>query len=297
MESRIKNCVILAAGLGVRLKPLTEEEPKCLTEVNGKTILEQTLEILEKNDIKETVIVIGYLGNVIINRIGKKYNSMKINYIWNKIYESTNSMYSAWLARKYLEQGAILIEGDTVFEESLIRELLGKTPAERTYWAESAFTRDLNGSMAITNKEGRIIDLKIVRGKLNEYKSNFFKSTGVLKITSRYGKLFSEWLDSDVQKGNVSIYYDLVIAKHLKEYPIYIFDVGDKARWAEIDNFNDLRIAENIFRPLKYVIILMDGAVDLPLEGLGNNQKLIILQNMEKQDLFRQVISDYLYAV
>ena len=132
--------------------------------------------------------------------------------------------------------------------------------------------------MAITNKEGRIIDLKIVRGKLNEYKSNFFKSTGVLKITSRYGKLFSEWLDSDVQKGNVSIYYDLVIAKHLKEYPIYIFDVGDKARWAEIDNFNDLRIAENIFRPLKYVIILMDGAVDLPLEGLGNKTPLEVAE-------------------
>jgi choline kinase len=75
VESKIKNCVILAAGLGVRLKPLTDEEPKCLTEIGGKTILEQTLEVLEKNGIQETVIVVGYLGDVVIKKIGIIYGT------------------------------------------------------------------------------------------------------------------------------------------------------------------------------------------------------------------------------
>ena len=269
MNDEIKNCVILAAGLGVRLKPLTDEEPKCLTEVCGKTILEQTLEVLEKNGIEETIIVVGYLGNVIINKIGNKYKSMKITYIWNKIYDKTNSMYSAWLARKYLEKGSILIEGDTIFEESLIRELMN-TPKENTYWAESLFTEKYNGSMATIDKKNRIINVEIVRGRLKEYKSNFFKSTGVLKITPEYGKAFSDWLDDDVKKENVSIYYDLVIAKHLNDYPIYVCDVTKKANWAEIDNFDDLKMAENIFKPLRYVIILMDGAVDLPIKELDD---------------------------
>jgi len=273
VNNKIKNCVILAAGLGVRLKPLTDEEPKCLTEVCGRTILEQTLEVLEKNGIKETVIVVGYLGDVIINRIGKKYKSMKITYVWNKIYDKTNSMYSAWLARRYLEKGAILIEGDTIFEESLIKELLGM-PGENAYWAESVFIEKYNGSMATTDKENRIINVEIVRGRLKEYKSNFFKSTGVLKVTPGYGRAFSHWLDDDVKKGNVSIYYDLVIAKHLNDHPIYVCDVTEKAKWAEIDNFDDLKEAENIFKPSRYVIILMDGALDLPVKELNNKAPL-----------------------
>ena len=108
--SQIKKAVILAAGLGSRLKPLTEEIPKCLTEVNGRAILEHILNILERNGIEETVIVIGHLGNAVIDKIGHKYHHMKITYIWNEVYEKTNSMYSAWLAREYLEQGALLIE-------------------------------------------------------------------------------------------------------------------------------------------------------------------------------------------
>ena len=273
VKNKIKNCVILAAGLGVRLKPLTDEEPKCLTEVCGRTILKQNLEVLEKNGIKETVIVVGYLGDVIINRIGSKYKSMEITYIWNRIYDKTNSMYSAWLARKYLEKGSILIEGDTIFEESLIKELLDM-PGENTYWAESIFTEKYNGSMATTDKDKRIINVEIVRGRLKEYKSNFFKSTGVLKITPEYGRDFSRWLSDDVKKGNVSIYYDLVIAKHLDDRPIYVCDITKKARWAEIDNFDDLKAAENIFKPSRYVIVLMDGAVDMPIKELGGKTPL-----------------------
>jgi len=287
MKNKIRNCIILAAGLGVRLKPLTDEEPKCLTEVCGKTILEQTLEILEKNGIEETVIVIGYLGNVIVNRVGHKYKNMRITYIWNKVYDRTNSMYSAWLARKYLEKGAILIEGDTIFEESLIKELLSM-PEENAYWAESVFTEEYNGSMATTDNRNRIIKVEIVRGKLKEYKSNFFKSTGVLKMTPEYGRVFSSWLDDDVKKGNVNIYYDLVIAKHLDEYPIYVCDVTRKAKWAEIDNFDDLKIAEGIFKPLRYVIILMDGAVDLPIKELDNKTPLEVAKKPNIDFITRQ---------
>ena len=78
LMDKIENCVILAAGLGSRLRPLTDEEPKCFTEVNGKTILEQTLANLEKNGIKNTVIVVGYLKELIEKRIGKKYRNMTI---------------------------------------------------------------------------------------------------------------------------------------------------------------------------------------------------------------------------
>ena len=65
--SQVKRAVVLAAGLGSRLRPLTNDVPKCLTEVCGKSILESTLDNLEKNHIEETAITVGYLGDVVIS--------------------------------------------------------------------------------------------------------------------------------------------------------------------------------------------------------------------------------------
>lgn len=270
--NKIKNAVILAAGLGSRLKPLTDEVPKCMTEVNGKPILQQTIETLEKYGIAETIIVIGYLGQRVIDKFGDSYRNMNLKYIWNDIYVDTNSMYSAWLAREYLENGAILIEGDTVFEESLIKCALS-TDKDKAYWVLDRFTPEYDGSMSTADEKGRIIDLKIVRGSLAEYKKNFFKSTGIVKITPEYGRLLSKWLDSDVQEGNVKIYYDLVIAKHLKDAPIFVCDITGK-RWMEIDSLEDLKKTEKIFTPTKYVIVIIDGAADLPVPELGNQTPL-----------------------
>jgi len=243
--NEIKKSVILAAGLGSRLKPLTDEVPKCLTEINGKPIIKQEIEILEKNCIQETVVVVGYMGDVVINKIGFRYRNMKISYLWNKIYDETNTIYSAWLARKYLEDGAILIEGDTFFEEALVYKVLARDK-DRTFWIADRFMPEYEGSMSIIDKNSRIVEIRIVRGQLAQYKDNYYKSTGILKITSEYGKKFSQWLDEEVKKGNVNIYYDLVIAKHLHDYPIYVYDVTG-LKWAELDSLEDLKRAEKIF--------------------------------------------------
>jgi choline kinase len=241
----IKKAVILAAGLGSRLKPLTDTAPKCLTEVNGIILLEHTLDILEKNGIDEAAVVVGYLGDFIIDRIGRKSGKMKVTYIWNEIYDKTNTMYSTWLASGYLEQGAMLIEGDTIFEEALVRDVLREHPG-RACWVGDRFTPLFDGSMSTTDNENRIIELKIVREKLKEYRSNYYKSTGVLKITSGYGQALSRWLDEDVSRGDVKIYYDIVIGRHLADAPIYIHDFTG-GKWVEIDDINDLRRAEELF--------------------------------------------------
>lgn len=270
--AQISTAVILTAGLGSRLKPLTDEVPKCLTEVNGRSILERTLDSLVQNGFKKAVIVVGYLGNVIVQRIGSRFGPLEIEFIWNEIYDETNSMYSAWLARHYLKDGVLLIEGDTLFDQSIFRRVL-QTPDDKTFWVVNRFTSDFLGSMSITDPEGRIRSLEIIRERLTEYENNQYKSTGVLKITPRYGQLLAQWLGEDVRKGEVQIYYDLVIAKHLEEEPIYVFDITG-SKWIEIDNFDDLRIAEAEFRLTKYVIVIIDGAADVPIEALGNKTPL-----------------------
>jgi 2,3-bisphosphoglycerate-independent phosphoglycerate mutase len=264
---KISNAVILAAGLGSRLKPLTDEVPKCLTEINGQPIILKTLKALEKNGIRESIIVVGYLSNIIIDVLGSKIGNMKIKYIVNDIYDETNSMYSAWLAREYIENGVLLIEGDTIFDDSIIEKLMSND-VNKSLWVVDKFTSEQNGSMSITNNRGKITEIKIIRQILSEYKSNYYKSCGLLLITPKDGKLFSEWLNEDVEQGNVNIYYDLVIEKHLKEFAIHIMDVQG-ARWQEIDNYEDLRKTEQIFREIKHLVVLLDGSADNSYDELG----------------------------
>lgn len=270
--TNIFKAVILAAGFGSRLRPITEEMPKCLTEINGKPILWHTLQSLNKCGINEVTIVIGYQGQTVIDRFGCQFEGIRIAYLWNDRYAQTNTMYSAWLARDVLEGGAILIEGDVLFKKTFIEFALN-TPKDKSFWLVSKFGPESDGSMSVTDETGRIVEIRIVRNQLDNYQDNFFKSTGVLKITTEYGLWFSQWLSVEVNKNNVNVYYDLVISEHLDEIPIFVKCV-ENTQWIEIDDIQDLKKAEKIFQPRKYVIIIMDGAADLGVETLGNKTPL-----------------------
>jgi len=238
----IKKAIILVAGGGLRLRPMTDYIPKCLIQINSKSILVNALENLENNGISETLLVVGYKSEQIEEDIGNCFRSMKIVYCQNSIYDKTNNIYSLYLVRDHLKEGVILLEGDIFFEEKILKELLSKDK-EKTYWAVDRFTKELDGCMLTTDKDNRIVGIRIVRGKLTEYKDNFFKSVGILKITSDFGRAFEGWLDREIKNDVKDIYYDLVLAKHIKEKAIYICDING-SKWAEIDTQEDLNLAE-----------------------------------------------------
>lgn len=283
--SEIKNAIILAAGFGRRLRPLTYEDPKCLTKINGKPIIENTLEILIKNGIQKTVIVIGYLGDIIKDWIGPKYQGMPISYIRNEIFHRSNSMYSLFLARKYLREGTILIEGDTFFEEALISGVL-EQKQNKSYWIVSWFGPEHEGSRSTVDKNGRIKKIEIVKEPVTEFEFNQYKSTGLLKLTPKYGKRFSLWLWEEVKKENINVYFDLVIAKHLSDAAIYIHDVTG-LKWADVDKIEDLeRIREENLKdnPRKLDYKKLDEFWDRRAEEFGKiRTESIIL--FEKSDL------------
>jgi len=268
----ISRAIVLAAGMGSRLKPLTNDRPKCLTDVNGTTILEQTLRCLARAEIEDVVIVVGHLGQVIVDTIGRRYAGLRVSYRWNESYGETNSMYSLWLARDYLSEGTVLVEGDVIFDDAFLDKALDRADG-RSYWLLDRFGPESEGSMSITDADGRIVQLRIQREPLVEYPDNYFKSTGVLALNAGYGRNLSRWLTDEVDAGNVNVYYDLVIAKHLQDVPLYACHVGH-ARWAEIDTPEDLRKAERLFQAMKHCIIVMDGAADRPVRQLDGRTPL-----------------------
>ena len=104
--------IILAAGIGKRLRPYTDRTPKCLVPVNGIPIIVNSLDRLAEQKVSRVVIVIGYLGNLVVDRIGHEWKGMKIEYVQNDLYATTNNIYSLWLARRFLNKNTVLLECD-----------------------------------------------------------------------------------------------------------------------------------------------------------------------------------------
>ena len=116
--------VILAAGAGSRLKPLTDHMPKCLLKVGVKSILEMTIENLLATNNSEIIIVTGYLENKIREFIRERFRHLQITYIYNELYASTNNIYSLWLAKdEVLGDDMMMLDSDIVFDERIISKL------------------------------------------------------------------------------------------------------------------------------------------------------------------------------
>ncbi len=118
--------VILAAGIASRLKPLTDNTPKCLLRIGEKCILEMTIENLLETNNSEIIIVTGYLENMIREFVAKRFPDLDVTYIYNNRYTSTNNIYSLWLTKgEVLGDDMIMMDSDIVFDKSIITKLKG----------------------------------------------------------------------------------------------------------------------------------------------------------------------------
>ncbi len=117
--------IILAAGIASRLRPLTEHTPKCLLNVGEKSILKRTIGNLIKNSVTEIVIVTGYLKEKIENFVLENYPDLKVKFIYNERYNSTNNIYSLWMTKDaVLNNDVLLLDSDIVFDSRIVKLLI-----------------------------------------------------------------------------------------------------------------------------------------------------------------------------
>lgn len=122
--------VILAAGMASRLRPLTNNTPKCLLKVGERSLLQRSIDALVENGVREFVFVTGYLHEMIEEFVGKQYPDLKCTYIYNNVYESTNNIYSLWLARPEAENEEILLlDSDLLYDPLIVGRVL-TSPAD-----------------------------------------------------------------------------------------------------------------------------------------------------------------------
>ena len=240
--------VILAAGKGDRLHPLTADLPKCLVEVGGQPLLERALGTLARQGIAEAVIVIGYRGEIIRKRIGSCFAGIEIRYVEAPDYATTNNIRSLWDARAYLGEDTLLLEADVVFDEALVSSLLAEPGSSA---AVAPYRRGLSGTVVCRDAGGRITNFLLGADQDERFDlTQAFKTVNVYLLRK---ELLNDHLlprlCREVEAGNVQQYYETVFRDCVAEHAVTDLMAVDvsQSRWYEIDDLRDLDAAEFLF--------------------------------------------------
>ncbi len=244
-----KNCIttalLLAAGTGSRLFPLTQSAPKCLTMVNETSILDRLIVSLNHHGFKRLVVVTGHLEDCIRNFLEDRAGNLVIEYVFSPLYKTTNNIYSLWMARNLIDEPFLLIESDLVFDPSLLKEMLYPDRI-----AVAGIKPWLNGS-TVTINQSHCVDAFHRDTSWSPTRTKY-------KTVNIYSFSLSSWyqvvdvLNEYIQAGRVNDYYEVIFREMVAQNSLSLRAISfDDKPWYEIDTLEDLASAERIF-PSKF---------------------------------------------
>ena len=235
--------VILAAGVGSRLRPITERRPKCLVNVAGRAILERQIEAYASAGIKDIIIVAGYQSERVQEYCSGLQHS-KVKIVENVDYAVTNNMYSLYLAKEELAgEEFILSNGDVVFDPAIILMLVSSKARDLVvvqagHYDEEAMKIGTNPSNYISDISKTISSQTAYGTSIDVYsfsrQSSEILFSEIRALVEKEKKL-NEWTEMALQR--------LFRSQALKMRPL---DIG-KTGWVEIDDYRDLLAAERTF--------------------------------------------------
>jgi histidinol-phosphate/aromatic aminotransferase/cobyric acid decarboxylase-like protein/choline kinase len=248
--------VILAAGMGNRLGKYTQNNTKCMLDINGKKLIERALDALDESGIKKCIIVAGYKKENLMNFLGARYKNIDITYIANDIYYKTNNIYSLYLAKDFLLQDdTLLLESDLIFENKLISDIL--TCPEPTIAAVAEYESWMDGTVVQLTANNVIANF--IPKKIFNYddRNTYYKTVNIYKFSKEFScNSYVPFLEAYSQAMGTNEYYEQVlrVITTLDKNELKAF-VLDSQKWYEIDDVQDKNIAETIFSssPAEYI--------------------------------------------
>lgn len=219
--------ILMAAGMGTRLRPLTENTPKSLIEVNGMPLLERQIINLREIGVEEIIVLTGYLHEK-FDDIVKKYNLIKVV---NDKYDVYNNIYTMYLVRDYLKD-AFVIDADNYITRNFLPKV---QPKSSVYY--SACKENITGEWILKYTEtGRIYDVEIAP---KNSKANYIMS-GASYWTEKDGKIISEKVKKAVEEDKLfDIYWDNIAVENYDNMNVYIEKINSDDIF-EIDTLEDL---------------------------------------------------------
>ena len=179
--------VILAAGLGSRLKKLTENNTKSMVEVNGISLMERMLRILDDKSLSNIIVVTGYKSEFFIDYIKSLNVKTKLTFINNDIYDKTNNIYSMFLAKsEMIKEDSILLESDLIFDDNMIVEIIDDKRKNLALVAK--FEHWMDGTCLKINEKEEIIDFIPGKDFNFEEADDYYKTINIYKFSKEFSK-------------------------------------------------------------------------------------------------------------
>ena len=240
--------LILAAGMGKRLKELTQDNTKCMVKVNGVRLIDRVLGQLSKLGLKRTVLVTGYEGAKLRKHVGRSWQGMKIDYVDNPIYDKTNNIYSLALAADELvKDDTLLIESDLIFEDAIFNKVL-KDPHPNVAVVD-AFQSWMDGTCVTIDEDNRIKRFVPKKDFVYEEIPSYYKTVNIYKFSKEFSRRdYVPFLKAYSKALGDNEYYEQVLrVVTLLDKPLMHALPLSGEKWYEIDDTQDLDIAESMF--------------------------------------------------
>ncbi len=241
--------IIIAAGKGTRLYPLTKNTPKSLLEIgNGMTLLESQLHSLKENNIKDICIIVGYRAEQIEAKIHNYKEDFNITTVYNPFYDCSNNLISVWMARQFMDQDFISINGDDIFKPIVIENLLkSKSNITMVINEKPEYDED---DMKVIKQDNHVLE---VSKTIPSDQANA-ESVGIIKFSGMGPTIYKNILEEMVRKEeNKNAFYLRAIQEIInKGYPVN-YSLCDKDDWGELDFHPDLIMIKEYLKKSKFI--------------------------------------------
>lgn len=240
--------IILAAGMGKRLKELTQDRTKCMVQVNGVALIDRMLHQIESRHLSRIVIVVGYEGEKLMKYIDTLGIRTPIVYVQNPIYDKTNNIYSLALAKDYLcQDDTLLFESDLIFEDAVIDQLLDD-PRE-TLALVDKYESWMDGTCVKLGPDDSIASFVPSKNFRFEEAHEYYKTVNIYKFGRHFSRThYVPFLEAYSKALGNNEYYEQVlrVIAMLDDPEIRAKRLSGQL-WYEIDDIQDLDIAFSMF--------------------------------------------------
>ena len=236
--------IILAAGVGSRIRPLTDNCPKSLLKVNGKTILEMMISHIQDCGINEVIFVLGYLQEQIKEYVETNFADLNAHFISNKQYAETNTGYSLMLTKDLIENSPFIkFDADVVFDKEILKNLIA-CDHENCLCVDKNINLEAEEIKVIVKNNNQVVKAS----KTVDPKDAVGESIGIEKISGETAKvLFSELELMMEDEQNHQEYYESAYERLIENHvPFYVLDITG-LKWVEIDTQEDFATAKELF--------------------------------------------------
>lgn len=237
--------LILSAGQGSRLLPLTENRPKCLLPIGEQTLIEWQIQELVKCNLREFIVVVGFQAPLLEAKLAEiARHGLSIRTIYNPFFQVADNLGSCWLARAEMEEDFLIVNGDTLFEAAIPQRLVKEASAPITVTIDRKDSYDAD-DMKVQETAGRLVQigktlpLDIVNGE----------SIGMLFFRGGGPQLFAKAVDQALRAPEgLKWWYLKVIDQLAKTGSVGTVSI-EGLSWGEVDFPADLQKAQELVQP------------------------------------------------